>query len=180
MEADDTETDHDFIILNVSGVKYELQTNILRQFPDSLLTSFILGGQNTSGLDLIVRSDRSIFVQRSPQMFELVILQTYVTGKLHVPKWMCAECVLDELKFWRLDLENACKCCAAEAQNDDEDATTVSANDLTEIQEVINKWERCRRWAWDFLDKPSSSLGATVGRFIDFVTVVVDLIFFRR
>uniref|UniRef100_A0A915HQM0 Potassium channel tetramerisation-type BTB domain-containing protein n=1 Tax=Romanomermis culicivorax TaxID=13658 RepID=A0A915HQM0_ROMCU len=51
---------------------------------------------------------KKLFFQRSPLIFDLVILQSYITGKLHVPRWMCAESILEELKLTAYILQSSC------------------------------------------------------------------------
>lgn len=158
----------EFIIISVSGVRYQLQTGVIHQFPGALLDTLISSLEQNAKpkypSNLVVFNEKKfIFVQRSPQMFEFIVLQTYITGKLHVPKWMCAESVLDELKFWRLDIESVCKCCSEEPNSDDV-SDTFSNTDTVEFNEFVSSWERFRRTAWNFCDKPSTSVAATVSQ----------------
>lgn len=152
--------DPDAISVNISGIEYVLQRETTNRVHGSLLHLLSLHRPgNKVPIGVVAQRGRHFFVQRSPQMFELVILPCYVTGKLHVPKWMCADHVIEELKFWRVNVTNACSCCAEEScapDNDDEEEKEESENVSK------HRWHKIREIGWDFVEHYSSSIYALV------------------
>lgn len=172
--------DNEIIVINISGSRYQLLKQTVDLIPGSLLHLLTLP-QSVENLPFgvhHVQNRKTFFIQRSAQMFELIILPCYITGKLHVPKWMCAENVIEELKFWQLDLRYACHCCAEESSKQLEETNEQTLEIVNDKRK--SSWQRFRELSWEFMDKPSSSVFAMVGVLFSFDEKLENFIFKTR
>lgn len=154
----------DYLVLDVSGTRYHLLNEVIEKFPQSLLYKAIKTDYDYTGLLKRPNSTNRFFAQRSPIIFDTVILPFYITGNIHIPPWLCKESVREELQFWQLD-PNFCRSCVEDMfdyvpskkeQNDVSPSPTVLEGDsLPETKSI-------REIMWDLCDNPGSSKAATV------------------
>ncbi|KAF7260601.1 hypothetical protein EG68_01926 [Paragonimus skrjabini miyazakii] len=94
------------LIINVSGVHFELNTTSLRQYPTTLLGS--------SEKDYFYdEENQEYFFDRDPELFRF-IMTYYQTGKLHFPKNICATAFEEELRFFGILPDHMYDCCYEE------------------------------------------------------------------
>lgn len=97
----------EYIELEVGGISFKIQRSTLQTFKDSLLAN----------LDKDVQ--RHCF-DRDPALFRH-ILNAYRSGKVHIPKDVCATVFKEELIYWGIPLSFIAPCCWKyfyEAEND--------------------------------------------------------------
>lgn len=162
--------DESYILLDISGTVFRIHRKLLKRFPNSLLSKLADSlHKNSSSKQMesllpvefsTTEEPNKFFVQRSPMLFE-IILQCYITGKLHVPYWMCKMNFHQEISFWKLNpITDCCECCA------DHDAVPAEGGDLHDKlimeSEKNSEWHRLKCRMWRFFEKPNSSRGAFV------------------
>ncbi|XP_049329254.1 potassium voltage-gated channel subfamily D member 2 isoform X2 [Astyanax mexicanus] len=95
-----------FIILNVSGTKFQTWRNTLERYPDTLLGS--------TERDFFYHEETNeYFFDRDPDIFRH-ILNFYRTGKLHYPRHECISAYDEELAFFGIIPEIIGDCCYEE------------------------------------------------------------------
>lgn len=157
----------DHLILDISGTCFHIQKENLISFPNSLAWHIWNFRKTRTGVlpkgVYPTRFPNKFFIQRSPIVFA-IILQCYNTGKLHVPRWICAESIKEEIKFWKLDSHfTACIYCSDDGDRKDEvendETSDKFQNDPTTM---YNKWKQKKKDIWTFFQNPKSSKSATV------------------
>ncbi len=92
------------LIVNISGVRYELQKSVVDKYPNTLLGSnekeFFYDPENNE-----------YYLERDPEIFRS-ILTFYRSGKLHFPKNECITNFLNELDFFGISPDEMDGCCA--------------------------------------------------------------------
>lgn len=158
--------DYNYVTLDVSGTVFKLHKLLLTRFPNALLAKLVeaLNHNSSSSSSSMIPQEfttieEKFFVQRSPLLFE-IILQAYVSGKLHVPYWMCKEHVMQEIKFWNLNPnEDCCDCCSDHNVNEEK-------NDLINMNEIdftkATEWQKMKYKLWMFFEQTGSSKCALV------------------
>lgn len=158
----DYDKEQDSLILNISGVIYCIIEETVLLIPDGLLkvlwNCYKNPDQKLPEGVLRTKMSNRFFLQRSPHLFD-IILQCYVTGKIHVPEWVCYKTVLDEIQFWNLGPQYACSCCCEE-NFDDDDIYEETTDDKPATPKT--RWQNIKRSMWKFFQQPNSSRGATV------------------
>ncbi|XP_023673548.1 A-type voltage-gated potassium channel KCND2-like isoform X2 [Paramormyrops kingsleyae] len=92
-----------FIILNVSGTRFQTWRNTLERFPNTLL--------GCTERDFFFHEETNeYFFDRDPELFRH-ILNFYRTGKLHYPRHECVSAYDEELAFFGIMQENMGDCC---------------------------------------------------------------------
>lgn len=171
----------EFIVLDVSGVCYRLMKRKTRRFQSSLFYRLLCGDDTSLGLsnpEIVWLAPNKFFVQRSPTLFEIV-LQYYISGKLHLPNWACKESIAEELAFWNLKPEHLCSTCCDKEHYDDDDgeseydkpvavqkSATKGITIATPIERrrtrLVSKWRLFKWRLWTFCERPRSSNAALV------------------
>nr|CAH8841207.1 unnamed protein product [Trichobilharzia regenti] len=93
----------DKIIINVSGVHFELTESLVQRYPSTLLGS-------TEREYFYDSVNKEYFFDRDPELFRY-ILTYYQHGKLHFPRNMCISAFENELKFFAILSDNLSDCC---------------------------------------------------------------------
>lgn len=165
-----------FMILDISGVSYYLLEDTVFFNPTGLLATLWKAQKNPKKLlpKNIYRTKQKnkFFVQRSPELFDL-ILQCYITGKIHIPYWLCRKTIENEMNFWKLEERYRCHCCVY----DDDDSSgdnNINEETIKELQENAPKkgWRDTKKRLWQFLENPNSSVGALVS--ISYTSYTID------
>ncbi|CAH8495705.1 unnamed protein product [Schistosoma mattheei] len=91
------------IIINVSGVHFELTESLVQRYPSTLLGSV----EREYFYDNI---NNEYFFDRDPELFRY-ILTYYQHGKLHFPKNICISAFENELKYFSILSDNLSDCC---------------------------------------------------------------------
>ena len=99
---------HDSIILNVRGIKYEVLKINLNKFPKTRLGRIVNDIEEKSEVQKV--SYYEFYFDRDPYILKL-ILNYYITGKLHVSNTNCVNLFRDELAFWEIDEDYINICC---------------------------------------------------------------------
>eukprot|EP01114_Cavostelium_apophysatum_P007431 TRINITY_DN1952_c0_g1_i1.p1 TRINITY_DN1952_c0_g1~~TRINITY_DN1952_c0_g1_i1.p1 ORF type:complete len:286 (-),score=57.69 TRINITY_DN1952_c0_g1_i1:120-905(-) len=90
------------VILNVGGQRFEVSQKTLTKYPDTHLGNlFLPSNKHLRKLD----KRGEYFIDRNPRFFE-VILDYYRTGKLVVPSDAPIDLLKEELRFYKLKLED--------------------------------------------------------------------------
>ena len=152
---------NDTIILNVGGIHHEVLRSTLESQPGTKFT-------NRKELELHYRADkREYYFDRNPHIFTSVV--NYLrTGELHAPIDVCGSVYRKELKFWGIDDHAIQQCCWIRYCSDLDTKHTLKrfkskVVPCSFIPVQLSKWDVIRGKAWDFFDKPYSSLAAKVG-----------------
>lgn len=181
---EDRKEKSDFIDINICGARYSLLKNQIRKFPGSVLSrlSYIRRSDDVCHDELPDgvewnSSMNEFVINRTPRLFDIV-LQYYINGKLHIPKWACKEEISDELAFWDLTATNACKKCCGKTLCDNDDSADDGDGDGGQQYskllinrrrgtyfQMYSKWGSMKRNVRHFLEQPQSSLGAKVKAF---------------
>lgn len=149
-----------FLNLDISGVKFKLLRSLVYQYPDSFLAQLARENNNfetdslPNGVYFNRTSDEFHFA-KSPKLFDDIVLQFYITGKLHVPEYVCKDTVRQEIIFWKLDSTSICTCwegCEIIEQALTETTTT------NEESGKKTKLEEIKRYVWLTCESPKSSV----------------------
>lgn len=155
----------DYLVLDVSGTRYHLLKELIEKFPQSLLCQAIKPDYDYTGYVKKAKQNQ-FFIQRSPILFDNIILPVYISGTVHIPQWMCKETVKEELRFWQLD-PSFCHSCAehmpryviTENETEDDRKNEIIRND---DNNSADKKKTIRQLLWELCEKPNSSKAALV------------------
>ncbi|MED6232318.1 Potassium voltage-gated channel subfamily D member 2 [Ilyodon furcidens] len=145
-----------FIILNVSGTKFQTWRTTLERYPDTLLGS--------TERDFFFHEETSeYFFDRDPDIFRH-ILNFYRTGKLHYPRQECISAYDEELAFFGIIPEIIGDCCYEEykdrrrenAERLQDDEEMDMSNDVTPVNLTF------REYLWRAFENPHTSTLALV------------------
>ncbi|KAI6236756.1 hypothetical protein M3Y95_00192000 [Aphelenchoides besseyi] len=148
-------------ILAMDVIRLRLDSSRLADFCDKTHTEKI------SECDLFLEATNEYYFERSPTIFDLIV-DYYVTGKLHLPTDACAIKIRDELNYWRIPLSNISPCCRFEDGSPQPNGTLprFASNDPVDESnsEAFEKvvFGKQRFSAWQFLENPRSSNGAKI------------------
>ncbi|XP_014888836.1 potassium voltage-gated channel subfamily D member 2-like isoform X2 [Poecilia latipinna] len=145
-----------FIILNVSGTKFQTWRTTLERYPDTLLGS--------TERDFFFHEETSeYFFDRDPDIFRH-ILNFYRTGKLHYPRQECISAYDEELAFFGIIPEIIGDCCYEEykdrrrenAERLQDDEEMDMNNDVAPLNLTF------REYLWRAFENPHTSTLALV------------------
>nr|CAD2159777.1 unnamed protein product [Meloidogyne enterolobii] len=104
--------------LNIGGSSYRIRTrSILKHGADTLLGRFIRMDEQhrRAWADAYFEEESEYFFERVPRYFDPVY-DFYASGKLHVPKDLCFDKFMAELRFWSVSKAKVDQCCSPFAQ----------------------------------------------------------------
>ncbi|XP_013387572.1 potassium voltage-gated channel protein Shaw-like [Lingula anatina] len=164
--------------LNVGGSIHEVSLHTLQNKATGLLAD------KEELMRYYRPAKEDYFFDRHPGIF-CAILNFYRTGELHVPLDTCGPAMKNELEFWGIDENEVVECCWVNYSNFQEQKASLAKFDSflgkdMEVQEnrKASKWETTRRKVWNYLDNPSSSLGAKVYLSVSLFFVIVSILVF--
>ncbi|WKY04366.1 hypothetical protein Q1695_005400 [Nippostrongylus brasiliensis] len=109
------ETTPDSILrLNIGGSSYRIRTRSITKFgPKTLLGRFVRMNHEhrRQWADWYFEDQEEYFFERVPRYFD-PIYDFYATGKLHVPKDLCFDKFMAELRFWAVSKSRMDDCCS--------------------------------------------------------------------
>uniref|UniRef100_A0A1I7XS41 BTB_2 domain-containing protein n=1 Tax=Heterorhabditis bacteriophora TaxID=37862 RepID=A0A1I7XS41_HETBA len=104
--------------LNIGGSSYRIRIRSITKFgPKTLLGRFVLMNHEhrRQWADWYFEEQDEYFFERVPRYFD-PIYDFYATGKLHVPKDLCFDKFMAELRFWAVSKSRMDECCSPFAQ----------------------------------------------------------------
>ncbi|EGT47390.1 hypothetical protein CAEBREN_20894 [Caenorhabditis brenneri] len=104
--------------LNIGGSSYRIRTRSIIKFgPKTLLGRFCRMNHEhrRQWADWYFEDQDEYFFERVPRYFD-PIYDFYATGKLHVPKDLCFDKFMAELRFWAVSKSRMDECCSPFAQ----------------------------------------------------------------
>ena len=162
----------DTLCINVRGTKFVvLRKNLLKHHPESLLAQLAQDSQNDEHSEQDTLSE--IFFDRNPALVHCV-LDSYITGEMHIPENSCSEAVKGELAFWKLEPEILAPCCWNRLCRAEESKLMLEKvekewGEMLDVSyptpEERSSWkkqERIRWKVWLFMNEPHSSTPAKV------------------
>lgn len=176
------------IKLNISGRKFQLRRETLLKYPSTRLGRIALGKRTSfkgktkdvACIDLydhLEESTKEFFFEKNPDVFPYIITY-YSTGKLHLPRHICAELFQMEAEYWGIPFSLDC-CCQGYHQQEWESTETVRKTNILfedkrrknksvhSLGSVIDlnpetKWVRIKRKTWALFEDHESSRAASV------------------
>ncbi|EYB82430.1 hypothetical protein Y032_0360g3450 [Ancylostoma ceylanicum] len=100
--------------LNIGGSSYRIRTRSITKFgPKTLLGRFVRMNHEhrRQWADWYFEDQEEYFFERVPRYFD-PIYDFYATGKLHVPKDLCFDKFMAELRFWAVSKSRMDECCS--------------------------------------------------------------------
>ncbi|GMS96509.1 hypothetical protein PENTCL1PPCAC_18684, partial [Pristionchus entomophagus] len=100
--------------LNIGGSSYRIRTRSISRFgPKTLLGKFVRMNHDhrKQWADSFFEESDEYFFERVPRYFD-PIYDFYATGKLHVPKDLCFDKFMAELRFWAVSKSRMDECCS--------------------------------------------------------------------
>lgn len=104
--------------LNIGGTSYRIRTqSISRYGPMTMLGKFVRAEHELrkQWADWYFEESDEYFFERVPRYFD-PIFDFYATGRLHVPKDLCFDKFMAELRFWAISKSKMNDCCSPFAQ----------------------------------------------------------------
>lgn len=95
------------------------------------------------------------YFERSPALFH-VVYQFYTTGKVHQANHVCPQDLIDEFKFWKIDLHdhiNSC-CCMEDEMSESESEADGSEESIHSPFKHL-KWGPLRETVWNVIEEPN-------------------------
>ena len=186
--------------LNVSGRKFQLRRETLLKYPSTRLGRIALGKRTSLGgkakdatcidlYDHLEEGTKEFFFEKNPDVFPYIITY-YSTGKLHLPRHMCAELFQMEAEYWGIPFSLDC-CCQGYHQQEWESTETVRKTNILfedkrrknksahSLGSMINlnpetKWVSIKRKAWALFEDHESSRAASVPNLLLFLVFLMN------
>ena len=104
------------IFLNVRGFKYEVLLDSLGNHPNTRLGKLRMAVKKQNSIEISLLCDRfnsdlnEFYFDRDPFVLNM-ILNFYVTKKLHMNQTDCVSFLKDELDYWQIDEYDFHSCC---------------------------------------------------------------------
>ncbi|KAH7699171.1 Protein KVS-3 [Aphelenchoides avenae] len=170
----------EILYLNVAGRKAQLTMDTIRlRLGGSRLAKFCdkTHAERLIECDGFFAQTGAYYFEKSPTIFEYIV-DFYVTGKLHRPMDMCPIRFRDELDFWQIPVSVIAPCCRFPE-------TKIRMLSAIGSQSVDSEFSpipfekvwlgKPRHKAWNFLENPSSGLGAKIWSMISVLFVLLSL-----
>ncbi|GMR48964.1 hypothetical protein PMAYCL1PPCAC_19159, partial [Pristionchus mayeri] len=154
--------------LNIGGSSYRIRTRSISRFgPKTLLGKFVRMNHDhrKQWADSYFEESDEYFFERVPRYFD-PIYDFYATGKLHVPKDLCFDKFMAELRFWAVSKSRMDECCSPFTQycvnvNNNTQDGIFGATDPEKLQEKDHfigvRCANVRRRLWLVLEGHSTS-----------------------
>ncbi|XP_051547262.1 potassium voltage-gated channel subfamily D member 2-like isoform X2 [Myxocyprinus asiaticus] len=158
-----------FIILNVSGTKFQTWQNTLERYPDTLLGS--------TERDFFYHEETNeYFFDRDPDIFRH-ILNFYRTGKLHYPRHECISAYDEELAFFGIIPEIIGDCCYEEYKDRRrENAERIQDDEENESnKDLVPPDMSFRESMWRAFENPHTSTMALVFYYVTGFFIAVSV-----
>uniref|UniRef100_A0A9J2PJ74 BTB domain-containing protein n=1 Tax=Ascaris lumbricoides TaxID=6252 RepID=A0A9J2PJ74_ASCLU len=113
-----TDVQDTILRLNIGGSSYRIRTRSIIKFgPMTLLGRFVRMNHEhrRQWADWYFEESDEYFFERVPRYFD-PIYDFYATGRLHVPKDLCFDKFMAELRFWAVSKSKMDECCSPFAQ----------------------------------------------------------------
>ncbi|VDM46151.1 unnamed protein product [Toxocara canis] len=113
-----TEVQDTILRLNIGGSSYRIRTRSIIKFgPMTLLGRFVRMNHEhrRQWADWYFEDSDEYFFERVPRYFD-PIYDFYATGRLHVPKDLCFDKFMAELRYWAVSKSKMDDCCSPFAQ----------------------------------------------------------------
>ena len=104
------------IFLNVRGFKYEVLLDSLGNHPNTRLGKLRIAIKKQNSIEISLLCDKfnsdlnEFYFDRDPFVLNM-ILNFYLTNKLHMNQTDCVSFLKDELNYWQIDEYDFCLCC---------------------------------------------------------------------
>ncbi|KAL8172870.1 UNVERIFIED_CONTAM: Potassium voltage-gated channel subfamily F member 1 [Gekko kuhli] len=171
------------IIVNVGGVRQVLYSDHLSQYPNTRLAELMncLPG----GYDIIFSlcddydpGKREFYFDRDPDAFKCIV-DVYYFGEVHMKKGICPICFKNEMEFWRVDLTLLDDCCKTHLSEKKEELEEIahrvqSILDDLGVDSSEDRWKKCQKYIWKFMEKPESSYPARVTAVLSFLFILTS------
>ncbi|CAB3409471.1 unnamed protein product [Caenorhabditis bovis] len=149
-------TNDSMLRLNIGGSSYRIRTRSILKFgPKTLLGRFCRMNHEhrRQWADWYFEDQDEYFFERVPRYFD-PIYDFYATGKLHVPKDLCFDKFMAELRFWAVSKSRMDECCSPFAQY----CVTMGDPRCTEKDHFIGvRFANIRRRLWLILEGHTQS-----------------------
>ncbi|KAI0978923.1 hypothetical protein GJ496_008418, partial [Pomphorhynchus laevis] len=155
--------------LNVGGTHYEITCRNLMRLPKSRLALIANAHCKYSGAawhlcDIYLVGTKEYYFDRSSKIFDSII-EFYRTGQLHFYRSVCPVSYYNELQYWGIDEYLIEPCCQMKYIKQMENAMEQfkvdhSITSLEPIEKFIGCWPDSRRFLWNLMENPNSSLAS--------------------
>ncbi|XP_041105218.1 potassium voltage-gated channel subfamily F member 1-like [Polyodon spathula] len=171
------------IVVNIGGVRQVLYGDILNRYPETRLAE--LANCSSLGYDAIFSlcddydpGRKEFYFDRDPGAFKCII-DVYYFGEIHMKRGICPICFQKELEFWKIDTSFLDDCCKSNLSEKKEELQEI-ANRVQIILDDLegdpsdDRWQKCQKFIWKFLEKPESSLPARVVAIMSFLFILIS------
>ncbi|XP_032998999.1 potassium voltage-gated channel subfamily F member 1 [Lacerta agilis] len=184
LESDGSENSEETeIVVNVGGVRQVLYGDHLNQYPKTRLAELVnclSGGYDTifSLCDDYDPGKREFYFDRDPDAFKCII-DLYYFGEVHMKKGICPICFKNEMEFWKVDLKFLDDCCKTHLSEKKEELEEIARRvqlilDDLGLDTSENRWKKCQKYIWKFMEKPESSYPARVIAVVSFLLILTS------
>ncbi|KAK5896391.1 hypothetical protein CgunFtcFv8_009996 [Champsocephalus gunnari] len=159
-----------FVVLNVSGARFQTWRDTLERYPDTLLGS-------TEREFFFHRDTGEYFFDRDPDIFRH-ILNFYRTGKLHYPRQECIAAYDEELAFFGIAPEIIGDCCYEEYKDRRRENQERLADDeaMESGKELLALDLNYREQLWRAFENPHTSTMALVFYYVTGFFIAVSVL----
>ncbi|XP_030054721.1 voltage-gated potassium channel regulatory subunit KCNF1 [Microcaecilia unicolor] len=171
------------IIVNVGGIRQILYGDILNRYPETRLSELVncLSGGYDAIFSLCDDYDpgkREFYFDRDPDAFKCIV-DVYYFGEVHMKKGICPICFKNEMEFWKVDLGLLDDCCKSHLSEKKEELEEIAKRvqvilDDLGLDATENRWKRCQKCIWKFMEKPESSFPARVTAVFSFLFILLS------
>ncbi|KAJ6654078.1 hypothetical protein lerEdw1_007504 [Lerista edwardsae] len=171
------------IVVNVGGVRQVLYGDHLNQYPNTRLAELMncLSGGYEAIFSLCDDYDpgkKEFYFDRDPDAFKCII-DVYYFGEVHMKKGICPICFKSEMEFWKVDLKFLDDCCKTHLSEKKEELEEIARRvqlilDDLGLDTSLNRWKRCQKYIWKFMEKPESSYPARVVAVLSFLLILTS------